>query len=215
MNNCLNKNTLILISGGTASGKTIVAEEITKILTKTNHKVAIISTDNYYRSTSDYPGKTIKEINWDSPSSIQKDKMVADVKKILNKETIVRNKYIFETGEYDKNQKIIITPADTIIIEGIFALYFEEICAMATMKIFVDADADLRLLRRLKRDSNGRHHNVFNKPLFYKNWEESIKPMHDKYIAPTKKEADVILNNNSIDETKILSIINHFFDHLN
>ncbi len=215
MNYFLGKSKLILISGGTASGKTIVSKEITKILEKGNRKVSIISTNNYYHPGSDYPNKKLTEINWDSPSSIKKEEMIADVKKILNGKAIIRTKYIFETGEYDKNQKVVITPADIIIIEGIFALYFDEICNMSSMKIFVDADADLRLLRRLKRDSTGRYKNTFNKTFFYKKWEESIKPMHDKYIAPAKKEADIILNNNSSDEGRILNVINYFFDHLN
>lgn len=187
---------LILISGGTASGKTTIAENLIKQLNFYKKTATLISTDDYYHEISDYPNKKINQVNWDTPKAINGQKMIDDIKILLSNKPISLYSYDFETATYDKNHKKTINPVDFIILEGIFALYFDKLRELSSLKIFVDADSDIRLIRRIKRDAKIRHKKTLTDKSFYQNWINFIKPMHDKYIAPSKHEADLIINNN-------------------
>ncbi|MBI9031951.1 uridine kinase [bacterium] len=178
---------LILIGGGTSSGKTTIAKQITSQLN--NQNVYTFSHDNYYYDLANLSPKEIKKINFDHPDAIDSSRLISDVKDILNKQEIYIPDYDFIShrriqGEFIHNRY------DVIILEGIFALYFPELVKLASLKVFVDTDADLRLARRIDRDINERGFTI-NEVLTQ--YIETVKPMHDIFIEGTKKQADIII----------------------
>lgn len=203
---------LILIAGGTASGKTLIANKISKSLGK--DKVTILRMDDYYKDIKDFDIEKSK-INWDEPFSFDEKKLKEDIDSLLSGKTINKRKYNFNSCTYEPtNEKH--KPTKYLIIEGLFSLYFEEIRNKAILKVFVDSDSDRRLLRRMERDKNIRKKENFNEVDFIKKWVEQIKPMHNKFIEPTMEHSDIIFKNN-IDtkdlenKNKILvSILNSF-----
>ncbi len=197
-----NKINLILIAGGTASGKTKIAKTLFEEINHfDNLKTSILSTDYYYRDISNFKDKN--NVNWDHPETILWDEMVSDIKKILNGGTIKRNKYMFETCSYSDKEFIEIGKTDFLILEGIFALTNDEIVEMADAKFFVEADDDIRMIRRMIRDPKERYDSEFDYSHFFDEWMNKIKPMHSKYILPSKNNAHVIILNNKNDEISI------------
>lgn len=178
---------LVLIAGGTCSGKTTIAEAIGRRLSKL--KTVIVSHDNYYKNLEHLSPSDRARVNFDHPDSIDKDYLLADLHEMLKGKAVNVPDYDFKTHSR-KEGKLCVADADVIILEGIFALYYPELLTLADLKIYVDTDADLRLARRLSRDilERGREvDNVLNQYL------ETVKPSHEAFIAPSKKNADVII----------------------
>jgi len=178
---------LILIGGGTSSGKTTIAKQITSQLNSQN--VYTFSHDNYYYDLANLSAQEIKKINFDHPDAIDSKRLISDVKQILHHEEIYIPDYDFITHRRIQGQ-LIHNRYDVIILEGIFALYFPELINLASLKVFVDTDADLRLARRIDRDINERGFTI-NEVL--NQYIETVKPMHDVFIEGTKKQADIII----------------------
>ncbi len=202
------KNKLILIGGGTASGKTLISDDVFTTLNSDNVSVAKLKMDNYYKDMLHYPNKKVSEVNWDSPESIQWEDLLHDIEKLMEGEAVVRKRYIFETAEY--TDEIIETlPEDYIIVEGLFALYNDKLNKMATIRIYVQADSDIRVMRRLKRDKEIRFKD-FDETEFFDKWINNLKPMHDKYVRPTKINAHMTLqtSNNEFDQKKLVESVN-------
>ncbi len=196
------KTNLILIAGGTASGKTKIAQTLFEEINELQSvKTSILSTDYYYRDINDFENKD--DINWDHPNTIQWDEMISDIKKIINGEVVRRKKYMFETCSYSEKEFVEIGKTDFLILEGIFSLVNDEIVEMADAKFFVEADDDIRMIRRMIRDPEERYNNKFNYLDFFDEWINKIKPMHSKYILPSKSNAHVIIMNNENDEISI------------
>lgn len=206
----LSKPILIGIAGGTASGKTSIADILKEDFSSTN-SVIIIKEDDYYKDQSDITYEERCKTNYDHPLAFDFDLMLVQLKELLECKTIKKPTYDYTVHN---RSKVIETvePSDVIILEGLFALYNPEIRKMEDIKIFVDTDADIRFIRRLKRDIVERQRtmeNVMNQYL------TTVKPMHDQFIEPTKKYADVIIpegmtNLVGIDliRTKINSVLN-------
>ena len=112
---------------------------------------------------------------------------------MLNGKVVVKPKFDYATNSYSKKQSITYKPADVVIVEGIFALYDDEILSLADNKIFVDADADIRLMRRIKRDKV-RHPSLSVQDILNV-WAETVKPMHDKWIQPQISNAQIVIQN--------------------
>lgn len=206
----LAKPILIGIAGGTASGKSSIADILLNDF-KQNNSVCIIKEDDYYKDQTHLPMEERVKTNYDHPFAFDFDLMVEDLKKLLNCEPIEKPTYDYTVhNRSDKTE--IVNPTDVIILEGLFALYNPEIRKLEAIKIFVDTDADTRFIRRLKRDIEERNRtmeNVMNQYL------TTVKPMHEQFIEPTKKYADVIIPNGKSNEvgidllrTKINSILN-------
>lgn len=206
----LNKPILIAIAGGTASGKSSIAE-ILKDDFKNTNSVIIIREDDYYKDQSDISYEERCKTNYDHPLAFDFDLMTYQLKELLSGRKIEKPTYDYSIhNRSDVIEKV--EPSDVIILEGLFALYNAEIRELEDIKIFVDTDADTRFIRRLKRDiveRNRTMENVMNQYL------ETVKPMHNQFIEPTKKYADVIIPNGKTNtvgidliRTKINSVLN-------
>ncbi|RLC37529.1 uridine kinase [candidate division Kazan bacterium] len=185
----INQPFVIGIGGGTGSGKTYIAKQLQKI---DPSKIILISHDHYYKDRSDIPLEDRKKINYDEPAAIDGDLFAKQMLALKSGHSIDMPLYDFSTHtRQNTTQKV--KPAPVIIIEGILILTDKRIRDLLDLTIFVEADPDIRLARRLERDIGERD----------RSFEESInqylisaQPMHDKYVEPGKDEADIIINNN-------------------
>ncbi|SDL27758.1 uridine kinase [Salinimicrobium catena] len=181
---------IIGIAGGTGSGKTTVVNQIIEELK--NEEVDVISQDSYYQDTSHLSFEERKKINFDHPKSIDFDLLVSHLKDLKAGKNIQQPIYSFK--EHNRTGETIeIEPRKVIIVEGILILTHPEIREMFDIKIYVHADSDERLIRRLKRDiaERGRDlEEVLNR------YQTTLKPMHQQFIEPTKEFADIIIPTN-------------------
>lgn len=181
---------IIGIAGGTGSGKTTVVNQIIEELN--NQEVEVISQDSYYMDTSHLTYQERSKINFDHPKSIDFDLLVSHLKELKLGNSVEQPVYSFV--EHNRtNQTITTRPKKVMIVEGILILSNPEIREMFDIKIFVHADSDERLIRRLRRDiaERGRDlEEVLNR------YKTTLKPMHQQFIEPTKEFADIIIPNN-------------------
>ncbi|WJG69807.1 uridine kinase [Spiroplasma ixodetis] len=202
------KINLIAIAGGSASGKTTVAEKIAETCNKKN--VIFVQMDNYYHDLSNLKVEERKKTNFDHPNAIDMKLLIHDLEQLLLGNAIEEPIYDFKINSRSKKTEII-GPGDVIILDGIFALENPIIRELSTIKIFVDTDSDTRLLRRIKRDVSFRNRTLDS---VLQQYALTVKPMHDAFVEPTKRYADIIIpfdfhNTVAIDiiATKIKAII--------
>ncbi|MCF4101385.1 uridine kinase [Gillisia sp. M10.2A] len=181
---------IIGIAGGTGSGKTTVVNQIIEELK--NEEVDVISQDSYYQDTSHLTYEERTKINFDHPKSIDFDLLVSHLKDLKDGKTIEQPVYSFK--EHNRTGETVITePKKVIIVEGILILTHTDIRDMFDIKIYVHADSDERLIRRLKRDINDRGRDL-DEVLW--RYQTTLKPMHQQFIEPTKEFADIIIPTN-------------------
>ncbi len=181
---------VIGIAGGTGSGKTTVVNQIINELPA--NQVGVISQDSYYKDTSDLPYEERVKINFDHPKAIDFELLATHLTDLKNGKTIEQPVYSFI--EHNRTKETILTaPKDVMIVEGILILTHPEIRDMFDIKIYVHADSDERLIRRLKRDISERGRDLEEVLNRYKT---TLKPMHQQFIEPTKEYADIIIPTN-------------------
>lgn len=178
---------IIGICGGTGSGKTTVVNKILEIL-PANH-VAILSQDSYYKDNSTISIEERKHINFDHPNSIEFDLLVKQLNELKNGNSIKMPIYSYITCTRS-SETIEIQSKEVIIIEGILLFSDERIRNICNVKVFVDAAPDERLLRVIKRDIIERGRNVEQT---LDRYIDTVKPMHEQFIEPTKRFADIIV----------------------
>lgn len=183
------KPILILVDGASGSGKTTVSSEIAQKLPK-EIKHAIICQDRYYVDSSSAHNTIDRiEFNYDHPSAFRWNLMRQDIIDLLNKKAV--NLPIYDYTRHEtKSETDLISDIDVIILEGIYALYDEEINKLANLKIFVDTPKDECLIRRLERDVNFRGRTLTS---VINQWRDTVRPMYDKFIEPLKFRADIII----------------------
>ncbi|TVZ55750.1 uridine kinase [Lutibacter sp. Hel_I_33_5] len=181
---------IIGITGGTGSGKTTVVNKIAAQFPK--DEVCVISQDSYYKATDDLSYEERVKINFDHPNSIDFDLLIDHLNQLKKGETINQPVYSFVTHNRTKDT-IKTHPRKVVIIEGILILNSEDLRDLCDIKIFVHADADERLIRRIRRDINERARDIDE---VLSRYQDTLKPMHDQYIEPTKNFADIIIPNN-------------------
>ncbi len=188
---------IIGIAGGTGSGKTTVVHQIMNELPET--EVGIIAQDSYYKQTDNLGFDERKLINFDHPRAIDFELLVAHLKELKAGNTINQPVYSFVT--HNRTDDTIFThPRKVMIVEGILILTNPELRDLFDIKIFVHADSDERLIRRLKRDiaERGRDmEEVLNR------YQSTLKPMHQQFIEPTKAFADIIIPNDKFNTVAI------------
>ncbi|EDP94841.1 uridine kinase [Kordia algicida OT-1] len=181
---------IIGIGGGTGSGKTTVVNEIIKQLPE--NEVGIISQDSYYNDTSHLNYEQRTKINFDHPRSIDFDLLCEHLKELKKGNPI--NQPVYSFVKHNRTGDTIHTlPRKVMIVEGILILTNTELRKMFDINIFVHADSDERLIRRIKRDITQRGRDIDEVLARYQN---TLKPMHEQFIEPTKEFADIIIPNN-------------------
>lgn len=196
------KPVLILVAGGTASGKTTVVDEIEKL--NTSDDMSVIYMDNYYKKRDDLTLEERKTINYDHPDSFDIELLKNDLEKLMNNEAIDTPVYDFTVHNRDPYKKNHIEPKKLIILEGIMSMYDKDIRDMADIKIYVESEADIRFIRRLKRDIKERGRSMDD---IINQYLTTVKPMYDAYVAPCKRFADIIIPNDNKHDVA-LTIIN-------
>ncbi len=174
------------IAGGTGSGKTTVAHNIKE---KIGEDILILDMDSYYKDNSHIPFEERLKINYDHPDAFDIPLLKSHIETLLRGETI--KKPIYSFVEYTRLKDYEeVKPKRIIILEGIFALFFEELRKLMDIKIYVDTDADIRLIRRVLRDIKERGRTIDS---VIKQYTEVVRPMHIQFVEPTKRFADIII----------------------
>ena len=197
---------IIGIAGGTGSGKTTVVRKIIQSLPE--GEVTVIPQDSYYRDNSNLPLEERLKLNFDEPAAIEFELHVNQLKDLKAGKPVEQPIYSYLTCTRSK-ETIPIQPRDVIIVEGILILCDEELRNMMDMKVFVDADADDRLIRVINRDIIERGRTV---EMVIDRYEKVLKPMHLQHIEPTKRYADLIIpqgGNNLV----AIDILTNFIAH--
>ncbi|MGI9546764.1 MAG: uridine kinase [Flavobacteriaceae bacterium] len=188
---------IIGIAGGTGCGKTTVVEQI--IAQLPDEEVGVISQDSYYKDLSHLDYAEREEINFDHPRAIDFDLFIDHLKVLKKGKPIEQPVYSFK--EHNRTDRTVTTyPTKVVIVEGILIMTNPDIRKMFDIKMYVHADSDERLIRRLKRDINERGRDLEEVLFRYQN---TLKPMHDQFIEPTKEYADIIIPNNKYNTVAI------------
>lgn len=185
------KPILILIAGGTASGKTTVVDKLKAHFS--DDDISVVAMDNYYKRRDDISLEERKKINYDHPDAIDMKLLKEHIILLLNNCDVACPIYDFKNHNRS-NSTINIKHSRVIIVEGILALYDSEIRELADIEIFVESEPDIRFIRRLKRDISERGRDVDD---VISQYLATVKPMYDSYVAPTKRFADIIIPNDT------------------
>lgn len=182
-----NKTTIIGIAGGTGSGKTTVVKKIVEALPP--DYVAVVPLDSYYNDTSDLTEEQRKSINFDHPNAFDWDLLIKQVNDLRAGKAIEQPTYSYILNNR-LPETIHVEPKPVIIIEGIMTLLNPVLRNMMDLKIFVDTDPDERLIRNIQRDTIDRGRTV---SMVVDRYLKVLKPMHEQFIEPTKRYADLII----------------------
>ena len=178
---------IIGIAGATGSGKTTVVKKIVEALPP--HFVAVVPLDSYYNDTTHMTEEERRAINFDHPDAFDWRLLVHQVKQLRKGEAVEQPTYSYLKCNREK-ETVHVEPKPVIIIEGIMTLLNKQLRDMMDLKIFVDTDSDERLIRNIQRDCVERGRTV---EMVIDRYQKVLKPMHEQFIEPTKKFADLII----------------------
>ena len=177
---------VIGVAGGTGSGKTTLVKAL---VNRFGDNISVLSHDNYYKRHDEMSYEERTHLNYDCPDAFDTDMMIEHLRMLKNGQAIDCPTYDY-TIHNRSNDTITVNPAPVIIVEGILIFASQELCDMMDMKVFVDTDADVRILRRIVRDVKERGRtldSVVNQYL------TTVKPMHEQFVEPSKRKADLIV----------------------
>ena len=177
---------IVGIAGGTASGKTTI---VRKIKENFGDDIVVINHDSYYKAHDDLSYEDRSRLNYDHPGSFDTDLMIEDIKKLKNNQEIDMPVYDY-TIHNRSDATVHVVPKKVIIVEGILILENKELRDLMDIKVFVETDADERLMRRIRRDMVERARSIDSILMQYR---ETVKPMHEQFVEPSKKYADIII----------------------
>lgn len=195
---------LVGITGGSASGKTLFLKSLKEKFGP--EEICFISQDDYYKPLDQQVRDENGEVNFDLPESVDLLRFHADLLNLAAGKTIKKQSYNFNNPN-EPVEWLDFKPAPIIIIEGLFIFYYNDIFDMLSLKLFVDADEDLKLKRRLQRDVTER--NIPQDLVLYQ-WQYHVQPAFQKYLSPYREMADIIILNNSHFTTSLQVVENHF-----
>ncbi len=175
------------IAGGTASGKTTVARKIHEALS--NSKVAFVDQDSYYRDLSHLTLEERREVNFDHPDAFDTDLLVDQMKDLKGGRPVQKPVYDFVTSTREK-KSVTVAPADIILIEGILVLHMDRVRKELDVKIFVETEDDVRIIRRLTRDIKERGRDFDH---VISQYFRHVRPMHMAFVEPSKRWADIVV----------------------
>jgi uridine kinase len=181
------KPVVIGVAGGSGSGKTSVTKSIYDSFK--GHSILMLEQDFYYKDQSHLPFEERLKTNYDHPLAFDNDLLIEHINKLLNHQSI--EKPVYDYAVHTRSDQVIdVEPQDVIILEGILVLEDERLRDLMDIKLFVDTDADLRIIRRLLRDIKERGRSIDS---VIDQYISVVRPMHNQFIEPTKRYADVII----------------------
>lgn len=198
---------VIGIAGGSGSGKTTLTNQIAAQFLE---QVTVIKHDNYYKAHDDMDYDERSRLNYDHPNAFDTELMIEHLKALKQGKSVECPIYDYTIHNRSKDT-ITIAPNKVIIVEGILIFENKDLCDLMDIRIFVDTDADLRIIRRIQRDVMERARSlesVINQSL------ETVKPMHEQYVEPSKKNANVIVPEGGYNQAAMEMIRNHIKNHL-
>ncbi len=201
----MTKPLIIGVAGGSGSGKTTVVNHISKTLGAESHQ--LLQHDSYYRDLKHLEFEERIKQNFDHPASLETELLIRHINALCEGYPVEVPQYDF-ANHIRKKETTTVTPKKVILIDGILIFSEPELLELMDVKIFVDTDDDIRLLRRLKRDINERGRSVES---VIKQYQEFVRPMHLEFVQPSKRYADVIIprgGKNQIALDMVLALIN-------
>jgi len=174
------------IAGGTGSGKTTITK---KLMQRFGGDVSVIYHDNYYKAHHNMSYEERAKLNYDHPDSFDTDLLIQAVKDLKAGRSVTCPVYDYTIHDRS-DQVIVVKPAKVIIVEGILIFQSRELCRQMDIKIYVDTDADVRILRRIVRDVRDRGRSLDS---VVNQYLSTVKPMHEQFVEPSKRNADIII----------------------
>ena len=193
--------TIIGVAGGTGSGKSTFTN---RLKAEFGDDIAVIYYDNYYKR-QDIPFEERKKVNYDSPESLETDLMIEHIKRLKAGESIECPVYDY-TIHNRSDQVTVIEPRPVMIVEGILALADERLRELIDIKVYVEADADERILRRVVRDVKERGRSLDS---VIDQYLTTVKPMHEAFVEPSKRNADIIVPNGGENTAAVEMLAHH------
>nr|XP_007146668.1 hypothetical protein PHAVU_006G059500g [Phaseolus vulgaris]ESW18662.1 hypothetical protein PHAVU_006G059500g [Phaseolus vulgaris] len=193
---------VIGVAGGAASGKTAVCDMIIQQLH--DQRVVLVNQDSFYNNFSEEELTRVQDYNFDHPDAFDTEQLLRVMDKLKHGEAVDIPKYDFKTYKSDVLRRV--NPSDVIILEGILVFHDQRVRELMNMKIFVDTDADVRLARRIRRDTNEKGRDI---GAVLDQYSKFVKPAFDDFILPTKKYADIIIPRGGDNHVAIDLIVQH------
>jgi len=183
----IKKPIIIGVTGGSGSGKTSVSQAIYKQMA--GKSIMMLQQDTYYNDQTDMSMDERKQVNYDHPLAFDTDLLISDLTKLRNFENI--DMPVYNYAEFNRSEETIKTEAkDVIILEGIMILDDARLRDLMDIKVFVDTDDDIRIIRRIKRDMEERGRSIDS---IISQYLKTVKPMYHQFVEPTKRYADIIV----------------------
>lgn len=199
---------VIGIAGGTGSGKTTITR---KIIQRFGDDVSVIHHDSYYKAHHDMPFEERCRLNYDHPNAFDTDLLIEAVRELKAGRAV--SCPVYDYSIHDRSSETVtVTPAKVVIVEGILIFESKELCDLMDIKIFVDADADERILRRIIRDVRDRGRSLDSVITQYL---ATVKPMHEQFVEPSKKNADIIIPRGGHNSVAMEMLLQQVKTHLN
>ena len=174
------------VAGGSGSGKTTLTENL---IQRFSDHICVVHHDNYYKAHHDMSYEERSKLNYDHPDSFDTDMLVEAVKELKRGHSVVCPVYDYTV--HDRSDKTVtVNPAKVVIVEGILIFSCKELCRQMDIKIYVDTDADVRILRRIMRDVRDRGRSLDS---VVNQYLSTVKPMHEQFVEPSKRNADIII----------------------
>lgn len=198
----MEKIMIVGVAGGSASGKTTIIEKLKEHF---HDDIEVLCHDYYYKANDSLTMDERKKLNYDHPNAFETEKMIEDIKNLKSGKEIFRPEYDYKIHTRSQNT-YLVKPKSVIIIDGFLIFENKELRDLMDVKIFVDTDADERLMRRLQRDVAERGRTIDS---ILTQYRETVKPMHEQFVEPSKKHADIIVPRGGENTIAIDMIIKH------
>jgi uridine kinase len=193
----MKKPYIVGITGGSASGKTYFLRSLLNHFSE--DEICLISQDNYYRPLEEQPRDENNIANFDTPQSLDHDAFARDLRRLLQGETVHRMEYTFNNPNITPKE-LVFKPKPIIVVEGIFVFYYPDVASLLDLKIFIEAKEHIKLKRRIIRDKIERGYDL--EDVLYR-YERHVAPTYERYIAPFREDADIIVPNNKHIDTAL------------
>jgi len=195
------------IAGGTGSGKTTITRRLQR---QFGRQVTTLYHDNYYKARDDIPLEERAKLNYDEPAAFDTELMLRQLRQLQSGQPVHCPVYDF-TVHNRSERTILLHPAPVILVEGILILENAELCEAIDIKVFVDTDADVRILRRIVRDVRDRGRSLES---VVNQYLTTVKPMHEKYVEPSRRRADIIIPEGGKNEVAMALLTERVRAHL-